>query len=213
MMLLSEIIERLSEDVPAQDGVPSASQYERAVKDAVADFGRRAGRVKRSTLNIIAGTASYDLPDDFLSMIAMSGIVSADGVLNTSYGLIPVSAGFAESFTIANRVITFSPTPTYSVSRAYRYKAGWAISGADEQAGYEDMSEDEAAIVLLKAKALAVGKIAAAAAGEGGFSYRQGDVTVDLAGHVSGLQASALALDTEYLAAVEIYVGTVLVMG
>lgn len=213
MIYLAEIIERLTEDVPAQDGVPSETQYERAVKDAVADFGRRAGRVKRSTLNIIAGTASYDLPDDFLSMIAMSGIVGADGVLNTAYGLIPVSTGFAESFTIANRVITFSPTPSYNVSRAYRYKAGWAISGEDELAGYEDMSEDEAAIVLLKAKALAVGKIASAAASEGGFSYRQGDVTVDLSGHVSGLQASVLALDTEYLAAVEIYVGTVLVMG
>jgi hypothetical protein len=213
MIYLAEIIERLEEDVPAQDGVPSESQYERAVKDAVADFGRRAGRVKLGTLNIIAGTASYDLPDDFLSMIALTGIVSADGVLNTAQGLIPVSTGFAEHYTIANRVITFSPTPTYSVGRSYRYKAGWAISGEDDQSGYEDMSEDEAAIVLLKAKALAVGKIAAAAASEGGFSYRQGDVTVDLSGHVSGLRASALALDTEYLAAVEIYVGTVLVMG
>ncbi len=213
MIHLSELVEKLQSDVPAQDGVPSETQYERAIKDAVADFGRRAGRKKISALNIVSGTAGYDLPADFLKIIKLSGLYAGDGVLNTASGLVPLSADYEETYTVANGVITFYPTPGYTMQRTLTYKAGWALTADEYGEVYEDLGEAEADIILLAAKAVAVTMIANAAAGEGGFSYRQGDVSVDLSGHVNGLQQSAAALRSEYLAAVDAYNGSILVMG
>ena len=53
MLELNDLVTRLQEDCPAEAGVPSEAQYERAIKSAVADFGNRAGRVKRATLQIV----------------------------------------------------------------------------------------------------------------------------------------------------------------
>lgn len=213
MIYLSELVEELQNDVPAQDGVPTEAQYEKAIKDAIADFGIRAGRRKISALNIVTGTAAYNLPADFLKIIKLSGLFSQDGVLNTAAGLVPVSADFEETHTVANRVITFFPTPTYTMQRTLTYKAGWALSADDYGDGYEDLSADEAAIAIMLAKSKAITYIENAAAGEGGFSYRQGDVSVDLSGHVAGLERSAAAWKSEYLAAVDAYNSSVLVMG
>jgi hypothetical protein len=212
MIYLSELVESLQADVPAQDGVPSEAQYEAAIKKAVQDFGLRAGHKKIATLNIVAGTAIYDLPADFLKIISLSALYAQDGIINTAAGIIPLSADFSEEYTIRNGKITFYPTPLYTLARTISYKAGYALTSDDYGELYDDLGEREADIAMLMAQGIAVTKIANAAAGEGGFSYRQGDVTVDLTGHVMGLQNTAKALENQYLQAVEVYIGTVLVM-
>jgi hypothetical protein len=212
MILLSDLVSRLMEDCPADAGVPSETQYERAVKNAIIDFGERAGRTKRATLQIVADTASYELPDDFLKIVKMSSLMSEGDIINSAQGLIPVTPGYCEEYLINGLTITFYPTPAYSLAREYRYKAGWALS-VDSLSGevYDDLTEREAKIIMLLAQSLAKQKIENALGG--GFSYRQGDVTVDTTGEANSLKASAERLKADYLAAVDAYNGTVLVMG
>ncbi len=212
MLALTDLVARLQEDCPAEAGVPSEAQYERAVKSAVIDFGERAGRSKQGTLNITAGTATYDLPEDFLKLIRLSSLYAPDGILNSPAGLIPVGTGFCEEILVNGLTITFSPTPQYTLAREYRYKAGWALN-VDSENGeyYEELTERHAKIVMLLAQSLAT-KSKSNAAG-GGMSYRQGDVSVDTTANARNLELQADALKADYLAAVEAYVGTVLVMG
>lgn len=210
MMTLDELVAQLEADVPAENGTPSEAQYARAVKDAVADFGRRAGRIKRTTLNIVSGTASYVLPMDFIKMVNLVGLFGQDGILNTPQGLIPLEAAYAEEYLVNGGVITFYPTPQYTMAREYRYKAGWALTEESGGDYYDDLTEDEAAIALMLARANATRHKADALGG--GFNYRQGDVSVDTTGQAAELSGTVEKLSADYQAAVERYVGTVLVM-
>jgi hypothetical protein len=211
MIALATLVDELKEDVPVENSVPSDEQFEYAIQRAVEDFGRRAGRIKRETLSIVSGTSTYDLPADFIKLINLVSYYTENGVLNTPSGLIPLSGTYVEEHLVNNGQIKFYPTPTYSMDREYRYKAGWALTVDSGGDFYEDLGEVEAAIALKYAKALVL-KNKADALG-GGFNYRQGDMQVD-----TGMQADSLRKDQEaakadYLAAVETYVGTVLVMG
>jgi hypothetical protein len=211
MLTLDELVLRLQEDCPAEARVPSEAQYERAIKEAVADFGNRAGRVKRATLQIVAGIATYDLPADFLKIVKMGSLFAQDGLIISAQGLIPVNTAYAEEYRVNGQTITFYPTPAYTLARDYRYKAGWALSVQAEGEVYEELTSSEAGIVMLLAQSLAKRKIENAA--DGGFSYHQGDVSVDTTGAANSVKASAESLKADYLEAVEAYVGTVLVMG
>jgi len=208
---LSDLIEQLQEDVPAVDSVPSEAQYERAVKDAVRDFSRRAGQEKLAEIEVVSGSATYDLPTDFLSVIAWQGIWSPDNILNTPQGLIPVPEGWRERINIRNGQLTILPTPTYSMTRELRYKAGWALTEDDYGDFYDDMGEEEAAIVLLKARALAQTKKDNAAS-TGGYKYQVGSVSVDTTSQASAAGSSVESLESEYLERVKIYVGNVFLM-
>lgn len=208
-MLLSELVTLVEEDVPAEGGVPSALQYQQAVKDAVRDFSEQCGVEQLGTLNIVAGTATYDLPADFLKMIQLETLMNADGVLHSSSGLIPMSANWEERYTIRNGQITFKPTPTYSMARDYRYKAAWILTEAVDEYDndeYETLGEREGRIVALKAKALASVKKANAAAGDA-IKYSFGAVSEDLSGVESGYRSDARRFDEEYLDACETYNG------
>jgi hypothetical protein len=213
MIALIDLVDRLSEDVPAEGGVPSAEQYERAIKEAVADFGRRAGRKKFASLNITSGVATYDLPADFLKMINLPAFRSrGERVMVTASGLVPLTCGgYAEDYSIVNGKITFRPTPTYTLEREYTYKAGFALTEDEYSGSYDDMGDEEAGIILLKAQALALGKQAAATGG--GFSYSQGDVSVNTASQAQSSAAQSADLELQYRRAVENYIGTLLRVG
>jgi hypothetical protein len=206
-ILLDDMVNDLVADVPPRNGAPTEEQYERMVKEAVRDFGRRAGRVKRETLDVVAGTATYDLPDDFLKMIRLQGLYGHDGIINTSTGLIAVGSGFREKFTIVAGTITFYPTPTYSLLRWFSYKAGWVLSGdTDYTEAYEDMTEEEAEIALLKAKGLAL-ELQANMTASDGWRYQIGDEMVDKSGQQTSYKVRLEAADAAYLKAVETYNG------
>lgn len=205
-ILFDEMVNDLIADVPPREGVPSNDQYERMVKEAVRDFGRRAGRVKQSTIDVVAGTAAYALPDDFLKMIRLYGLVGHDGIINTAQGLVPVSEQWRERYTIAAGMITFYPTPTYTLTRDIRYKAGWALSGEDYGEEFSDMTDEESAIVLMKARSMALEMQARAVAGDA-WRYRIGDEMVDKSGQQAVFKGRVDAAEAEYLRAVETYNG------
>jgi len=217
-ILLSDLVERLAADVPAEDSVPSNMQYEKAVQDAVRDFSERCGLEQIAELSIVPGTATYDLPADYLKMIALESFASADGVLISAQGLIPISANWEEQHTIRNGQITFYPTPTFTMAREMQYKAAWVgtdIEADDSVAAdtdYETMSEREARIVLLKAQAIAIGKQANALSGQT-LKYSLGAVSVDKGSTIEEKRRKVDAFNDEYLAACEKYNGQVGFLG
>lgn len=212
-ILLSDLVTRLSEDVPAEDGVPSTTQYENAIKDAVRDFSERCGLEIIATLSIVSGTATYDLPADFLKIIKVAAFAGQD-VIQSASGLIPVPAGWCERYTIRNGQITFYPTPTYTVAKEIRYKAGWVGtdtvgegSGYEADIEYETMGEREARIVLLKAQALALTKIANAQSSTA-IKYSFGAVSEDLGSSSDTSRKNSNDIEREYIQACDRYNGT-----
>jgi hypothetical protein len=213
-MLLSELTDRLSDDVPAEDGVPSTTQYQNAVKDAILDFSDRCGVEAIGTISVVSGTATYDLPADFLKVIKLQSFGGQE-VLHSVDGLIPVPAGWCERFTIRNGRITFYPTPTYTMARELRYKAAWIGTDTGEDypdVNYEMLGEREARIVLLKAQAIALTKQANAQASTG-IKYSFGAVTEDLSGGSDSTRKNSNDIEREYDKACEKYNGQTVAYG
>lgn len=206
---LSELVEQLQNDVPARDSVPTVMQYEQAVKDAVRDYSRRRPMQRFTTLSIVSGTAAYALPDDFVSVIRLDVPVNDAGVLHTASGLVPLSQSFDERWTVNGRTMTFTPTPTYSLARYLWYAAGHVLN---VNGAYPDMEYEDAAMVMLKAQALALRAQAFSlvTSGTGDIvEYAIGDERVKKGSPVTSLQAMASSLESEYLAAIRQANGTV----
>jgi hypothetical protein len=198
-----DLMTQLQADVPTRGGVPSTAQYERAVKDAVADFSRRRPMTLITTLSIISGTASYDLPDDFLSIIKLDDFTAPDGIIHTSAGIVPLSSDWNERYTINGRTITFTPTPSYTLDRTLRYTAGHVLNESDV---YPYLTDEDAGILLLKAQAIALRKqaLAAVTASTGEIvEYAIGDERVKKSSPSERLSAAASSLEAQYLAAVQ----------
>jgi hypothetical protein len=204
---LATLTERLQADVPARSGVPTEAQYERLVKDAVADYSRRKPMEKVTTLTIVSGTADYTLPDDFLFAIKLESLWHPDGVIHSTSGLIPVSATYDETYTVAGLTMTFHPTPRYNTTRDLRYAAAHVLNDSD---AYASMTEADARIVLLKAAELALTLQARAAAISGEMvEYQIGDERVKRASAADSLTKRADFARSDYEAAVAAVIGPV----
>jgi hypothetical protein len=204
---LADLILELQEDVPAVSGVPSDAQYERAIKDAVREFSRRCGMVKNGSIAVISGTAAYALPADFLDMVEIdSPYDNEHHVVVTTTGIIPFGefSPFDEDYTIQNGTITFFPVPAYTMTRYFEYKAAWIL----ETNSYA-LTEEEAQIVMLKAKMIAFEKLANASAGAG-FKYTVGNMSVDKSGVADGYSKRLYELQGEFIQACERYNGAVI---
>lgn len=198
---LAVLASRLETAVPAVGGVPTEAQYEQAVQDAVEDFGTRRPMQATYDVAVVSGTAAYTLPDDFVKLIKFESVLSSltDGVLNTSDGLIPVSATFKERTMVQGGSLVISPTPTYSATRRLWYGAKHVLDGSEV---YTTLTETEARIVLLKAQALALGWQANNQAGSG-WRYKIGDEEVDKSKLSASSRDQQKAKEAEYLAALE----------
>jgi hypothetical protein len=150
----------------------------------------------------VNGTASYTLPTDFTALVRLSGLTVTDGIINAG-SLIPVLPGYKERSVIADGVITFYPTPTYTLSRNLIYKAGWVLDVNEE---YDEMGDAESGVILLLAAAKCLGWQAAKAAQEA-WSYQIGDERVSKEKLADSLSARAAGLRADYLDSVKIYAG------
>ena len=170
------------------------------------DYSRRRPLQRVVTLSIVSGTADYALPVDFLRLIRLEGLFNQDGVIHSTSGLIPVSAGYEESFTIAGKTLTFHPTPSYSTSRDLYYAAAHVLDGGE----YEDMTEEDAAIVMLRAQAWAL-NLQARSAAIGGevVEYAIGDERVKRATSSEALATQSKDAYGAYLDALRAAVGPV----
>ncbi len=200
---LDDLVTRLQADVPARSGVPSTAQYEYAIKDAVADFAQRRPMTLITTLAIVSGTAAYALPDNFLFVIKLDDFTAQDGIIHTATGIVPLSSDWNERYTVNGLTITFTPTPSYTLSRTLRYAAGHVLNSSEV---YPYLTDADAGIVLLKAQAIALRKqaLAAVTATTGEIvEYAIGDERVKKSSPSERLNAAASSLEAAYLAAVQ----------
>lgn len=201
---LADLVTRLAADVPAQSGVPTTAQYIQAIKDGVVDLGRRASVVRRAVLSIVAGTASYELPSDFVTYVRLSAIGVAypqsnqGGTFVTPAGLVPFSGSFREQITVAGATLTIYPTPTFSADRTLVYAASDALDDAEH---YPTLTQDRATIALLHARAACLDRIALSPAGAA-VKITTGQDTVDLAASATALREQAAIARQQYLSAV-----------
>lgn len=204
MTTLAALVTLLQAEVPASNSVPTEAQYTQAIKDAILDFSRRCGLEKIAELDIVSGTPTYSFSADFLKLIWLEALTGHDGVIISDGGIIPISADWEETYQIINKQITFFPTPTYTLSREYKYKSGWVATAGD----YTTLGEDEAQIILLKAKAICLQKQANAESS--GMKYSFGAVSVDKGSTVDTKTKDSNGMEREYLDACESYNAPVL---
>ena len=211
MIYLTSLKSQLQGDVPASNGVPSTEQYEQAAKDAVADLSRKVPLHRLTTLSIVSGTASYALPADFYKLIRLQalGVPAGSGIYNTPQGLVPFGPDFQERVMLAGRTLTLSPTPGYTTTREMEYAA---LHVLDDDGAYPDLTDDVAAVAMLKARSLALRHKASVAA-NAGFRYQIGDEMVDKSGLAGTLLADVQAAEAEYQAAIASLQGTVTLRG
>jgi Tfp pilus assembly protein PilZ len=187
----------LQSAVPARDSVPSAGDYEQHVKDAVLQLATDVPLIRLGTLAVVANTATYSLASDFLFLIELEGLASTDNLIISDSGLIPMPREWEETFTIEGTEITFDPTPTYTLSRDYRYAALYELTGSDPDETYARMNQNGARFALLYAQYLAVMQQANAVAGDG-WRYQIGDEMVDKSNQGRGMASQAQGLLTQY---------------
>jgi len=200
---LADLVDRLEAAVPARDGTPSAAQYQRAVKDAVADYSRRAPMIVEAELEILSGTERYTLPADFIRLISLASLSSPNGVLVTPAGLVPVPMQTSERASVRGLTLVFYPTPEYSLTRAYRYAAAHVLDEDDE---YPYLTDEQASTALIMAQSLALIYQANKVVGDA-WQYGIGDQRVNKERLAGEIRAQADALREAYLAAVESQAG------
>ncbi len=174
---LTALKAQLIANVPQSNSLPSATQYEAAVKEAVADFGRRCPVTKVATINVVTGTASYALPSDFVRLVqfpSLKQMAQQGGVLITGAGIIPLSNTYNERYAFRNGQLTIYPTPQYTMARYLSYAAGFPLATDT----FTDLSDEEAAIALHKAGELILLVIADGVARQG-WRYSLADESVD----------------------------------
>lgn len=206
-VLLASLVADLQVAVPARSDVPTTVQCERAIRDAVRDYSRRRPMQRITTLSIVSGTATYTLPTDFLFVIRLLRLWHPDGVLYSADGLVPVSAGYEERYTVTGQTLTLYPTPSYTATRELHYAAGHVLEAGGT---YSFLTEGDVQILLLKAQASAIKLQAQAAAIAGEMvEYQIGDERVKRASAATSLATVAASLEAEYEAAVRAAIGSV----
>jgi hypothetical protein len=193
---LADLALRLERAVPARDGVPA--DYELLCQEAVQQLALDVPIVTSAAVQVTAGTATYNLPADFLYLIEFAAPPSGGNVLITDSGLVPLGGGSAERAYVEGGALRLEPVPTYTAARTLRYAAGYALEGGV----YGRLNENGARIALLYARHLALSEQANAQAGDG-WSYKIGDESVDKRGVAAGIQAQAKAALDSYNAALK----------
>lgn len=189
---LESMVSRLENQVPARNGVPA--DYEQVVQDAVLQLSQDVPRVAVGTLSVVAGTATYDLPSDFLFLIQLESLSNPDGIIISDAGIIPIPVHWEEQYYVDGAEITFDPTPTYTLTRQYRYAALYELDSNDV---YQKLTTNGARVALLYAQYLALTEQANAVAGDG-WRYRIGDEEVDKSKQGDGLGKRAQGLLDAY---------------
>lgn len=144
------------------------------VEDAVEQLSQDVPIQTSTTLSIVSGTATYDLPAEFLFLIELPALVSSDNVLLSDGGIIPMATAWEERWYVEGDSIRFEPTPSYTMVRTLRYAARHVLSDGV----WPRLSENAARIALLYGRYLALQQQASTLA-EGGWRYKIGDEEID----------------------------------
>jgi hypothetical protein len=153
--------------------------------------------VRTALVNIVAGTATYALPADFLRLLEFRVADAFYGVSLTGGGLVPLASDYVYRFNIIGSNLVFDYTPTFNEVRQLRYAAMHVLTTG----AYADMAPTDSDAILLKARADLLRQRAASEA-INGWSYRIGDESVDKKGLSDSLFKAAAELDAQFEMAV-----------
>lgn len=194
---LLALVERLERSAAQRDGIPA--EYSQLVKDAVLQLGLDVPIVTSTTINIVAGTAAYTLPADFVQLIELVPLPAIGGTAVTSGGLVPLGVGgWQELFYIEGDTIRFDPVPGYTAARTLRYMGGYILSNGS----FQRLTENGARIALMYGQYLALSEQASAVAGDG-FKFSIGDESYDKSTQSAGIRSAANAALANYQNAVK----------
>ncbi len=188
--------------VPCKDGSPSATGYAAAIDAAVLAFSQRVPMVRVSSISIVAGTATYNLPADFLSLISFDQTTDGNVAL-TSSGIVPLGDQYSDAYNIIGLALVFEDAPTFNETRDLRYNARHVTN---ESLAYPDLVPLQAEAVIYKATADLLRQRAALEAGNA-WSYRIGDESIDKKGLGDSIFKAADMFDAQFEKAVAALVG------
>lgn len=187
---------RLMEQLVAYRGIPNAYQYTQAILDAINAVSWSVPAKRQVLLNVMSGTDSYALPDDFLFEISLvtDGVPGQIGY-DSAGKLVAHSYDHCETHYVNGKTLTFVPTPGYTGQRRLWYAAGY-LPGSEGV--YQFMTEDIARLVLLKAEAGLLRLQAREISSKSGISYQIGDMRVDKKGKAEAFAKLAAEKESEY---------------
>lgn len=127
-----------------------------AFYEAVKDFARRSPREKAVELAVVAGTAAYALPDDWLFKVK----INIQGTWELGQWIDPFTGNcWCETDFIidnGNRTLTFTETPASEATLCITYAAGYPILTDDLMQDYFDgLNDSHYQVLLYKAWAIA----------------------------------------------------------
>ena len=202
-LALADLITRLQADVAQRGSVPTSTQYEQCVKDAVADYSRQRPMLRRTTIDVVSGTAEYDLPADFWQLVSLQEWGTTESVLIADAGLIPLPADFTEEWEVLGRTLVLHPEPAYTLSgRVLKYLAVHVLTGDEGSEEYAYLTREDEDIFMLQAQALALGLIANAMAGKAA-DYSVRDVRETRSTPLKEVREQIKELKKEYKAELE----------
>ena len=192
---LSSLVSQLQNDVPQRGNVPSEVQYTDCVQAAVADYGRRRPMLRRTSIDVVRGTSEYALPADFYKLVTFQSALIEANVIVKPTGLVPIPDSFEESIEILGRTLNIVPTPLYSwEGRVLKYLAVHVLDDSQE---YPYLEEEDAAVFMLKAQAVALRLIANAMSTRvADFSVR--DVRENRSSPLAEMREQIDALEKDY---------------
>lgn len=194
----STLISQLQGQVTPLHGIPSAAQAGQAIDDAVAELGVALPHTLRTTLAVVDGTASYDLPAGCVRLIRLSiPTTSAGDVAFTSEGIVPLGRTVSERVTVAHGQLTLYPTPQYAAERDLWYAAADVLDGDS----YPTLDATRARIALHAARALVL-ELQADRAAQDAWLSEIGPEKVDKTKQAAELRAAAASARAQFAAAV-----------
>lgn len=201
----STLISQLQGQIISLHDIPSTAQAGQAIDDAVAELGVALPHTLRTTLAIAAGTASYDLPADFIRLIRLSiPTTSAGDVAFTSEGIVPLSRTVSERVTVAHGQLTLYPTPLYAAERDLWYAAADVLDTDGDS--YPTLDASRARIALHAARAIVL-ELQADRAAQDAWLSEIGPEKVDKTKQAAELRAAATLARAQFTAAVASQVG------
>lgn len=201
----STLISQLQGQVTPLHGIPSAAQAGQAIDDAVAELGVALPHTLRTTLAVVDGTASYDLPAGCVRVIRLSiPTTSAGDVAFTSEGIVPLSRTVSERVTVAHGQLTLYPTPQYAAERDLWYAAADVLDTDGDS--YPTLDASRARIALHAARAIVL-ELQADRAAQDAWLSEIGPEKVDKTKQAAELRAAATLARAQFTAAVASQVG------
>lgn len=199
---LADLVSRLQEDVPPLSGIPSASQAQDAVQDAVSEFSGLAPVVRAITVNVVKDTSTYALPADFQRLRSFAGLPRQGSVILSSE-IIPISGPITvpldEQVTISGSDLVIFPVPAYTLARTLTYEA---LHLLDEETGaYPHLTDAQGRAILLKARANVL-RLQATKAAAQARQYQLGDERISKEKLSTALLEQAKEFDRQFDAAV-----------